>query len=150
MKASEFLLSVLSHGKFHSSSLIVRYLTSRSSFLHLYPRIPKNTKSGLSAAHSPCQLRIKSLGTRYPSVHSGLWLHPIQWEWGNVGITYKLLKSLRYSHSFSPHWDCVYLRLTSLIERILPNSHSARPCFTFDSLGILITTWCDDSDALDT
>ena len=51
-----------------------------------------------------------------------LWPHTIQCVRGNVGIAYKLLRRLRYSHSSLPHWDRAYLRLTSFIGRILSSS----------------------------
>ena len=51
-----------------------------------------------------------------------LWPHSIRLEWGKVGVTYKLLSGLGFSHLFLPHWARVYLRLISFIERILPSS----------------------------
>ena len=56
-----------------------------------------------------------------PSVYSGLCPHPTQWEWGNVGVTYKLLWGLRFSHSSSftgPGLSLSYL----LYRMILPSS----------------------------
>ena len=34
----------------------------------------------------------------------GLWPHPNQWEWRNVGITYKQLEGLGYPHSSLSYW----------------------------------------------
>ena len=73
---------------------------SGSTVKHLFPRIPNNTESDFFTAHSPCLQRRKSFGSGYSSVYSGLWPHPIQWEWGNVGVTYKLFEGLGYSRSF--------------------------------------------------
>ena len=50
------------------------------------------------------------------SIHSRLWLHPIQWEWGSIAITYKLLGYLGYSHS-SPPTEAVIISVTLPLYR---------------------------------
>ena len=58
----------------------------------------------------------------------------IQWEWGNVGVTYKLLGVWIFPF-ISPYWDRAYLHTTSFIRRILSSSH-------LDRLGITLASFC--------
>ena len=105
--------------------LFTIWLSFQVFYRSLVPWIFKNTKGDFSTTHSPCRKRRKLLGNGYPYVQWGLWPHPIQSEWKNVGITYKrpggLGTSIHPSYIepglFSP---------SSFIERILPSSHPAR------------------------
>ena len=81
----------------------------------------KNTKDDFSATHSSCRQRMKPLGTGYTYFIWGLWPHPIQWEWGNVVVTYKLF--VFGIPIYSSPLDQTYLRPTSFIRKILDSSH---------------------------
>ena len=50
-----------------------------------------------------------------------LWLRPIRWEWGIVGVTYKLLKV--WDIFVPPPLETRHLRPKSLRKRILPSSY---------------------------
>ena len=69
---------------------------SWSFVLRLYPG-KKNTKSDFFTTHSDCQQRRKAFCTGLPSSHSRTLSHPTQWEWGIVGVIYKLFRGLGYA-----------------------------------------------------
>ena len=63
---------------------------SGSSVLFMYSIISKNTESDFSTTHSTYRKRRKPLSTGYPPVHFGTVANPIQSEWENGGIVYKV------------------------------------------------------------
>ena len=119
---------------------------SRSFILRLYPKIPKNTESNFSVIHSPCWQRRNPLSTCYPSVHLGLW------------PTLFNRKEECRDHLQAPHEFRVFLfnsptlsprQSPSSLWRILPCSHFNLARHELLSILVPITTWCDDSGALD-
>ena len=77
--------------------------------------------------------RCEPLSTDYSSFNLGLLLHLIQLEWGNVVIIYKLLWCFLYSFSYLSIIAGLF-HPTSIIGKILPNSHLVSLDLTFDPL----------------
>ena len=76
-----------------------------------------------------------------------LWLHPIQWDRENVGITYKLLGVWSISIHLTSTWTCPIYIPPPLYGRFCLVLISTKLGLTFDPVEMPINTWYDDSGA---
>ena len=91
-------LSTLSYRRFHLSSYHCSVFESSSRFS--ISRLYSGYLRILRVASSLLKILVDREGSHWStgslSVHSRSMAHPIQWEWGNVGVTYKLLGEFGY------------------------------------------------------
>ena len=113
-------LSVLSHWRFHYLPPIVHYLSLLLDLLSCVCTLNIWVTSSLLIFLVGREGNHWVLAT-LPFIQ-GLWPYPIQWEWENVGVTYKIVEGLEYSNSFfSLGPDISQFNL--LYGRILPSFH---------------------------
>ena len=132
LKCLELLLYDLRHRRFHSSSS--HCWISESSVLRMYHGI---------STHSPRRQRRKPLSTGYSSVYSEIMAYAIQWEWGNVEITFKPLRVWVFPFIIST-WTIPIFVPPPLQGWFLLTLISIHLDMTFNQLGKLIITRWDE------
>ena len=112
-----FLVEIKLKGSIVKESFKLSYLFSVTEVSSIFPLIVCYLSLLPGLLSCACTLKIKKLlvssplliilvgreGSHWywlPFLSFGIMAHLIQWEWGNVGVTYKQIRCLGNSHSF--------------------------------------------------